>query len=155
MRLEKVAADARDLEAVINDQLLYWLFAFNDGPDVPRPKWSIDVEEPEDLNMRSQVDERLQKMGLPITAQYARKTYSIPEPDPADELLEPRRVPAAPEIAGAGGQGAGNFSEPTDAEKDLGKLEAGAKAKALTAYAGLVSAAVEEAAKEFKSGSRK
>ncbi|MBI4462808.1 MAG: DUF935 family protein, partial [Acidobacteria bacterium] len=75
---EKIAADARDLMSVVNDQLLRWLFLFNFGPDVARPRWTIALDPPEDLRARVEIDERLARLGLPIPLTYAQRTYSIP-----------------------------------------------------------------------------
>ncbi len=84
VRFEKVAADARDLMSVVNDQLLRWLFLFNFGPDVPRPHWTIALDPPEDLRQRIEIDERLARLGAPLPLGYLQRTYSIPAPQ-ADE----------------------------------------------------------------------
>lgn len=87
VRFEKVAADAKDLMAVINDQLLRWLFRFNFGPDVPTPRWNIALDPPEDLRARIEIDERLARLGLPIPLTYAQRTYAIPAPAPGEFTL--------------------------------------------------------------------
>lgn len=89
VRFEKVAADARDLMAVINDQLLRWLFLFNFGPDVPIPRWAIPLDPPADLRARIEIDERLARLGVPIPLTYAQRTYSLPAASPGDPLLTP------------------------------------------------------------------
>ena len=80
VRFEKVAADARDLMSVINDQLLRWLFLFNFGPDVRPPKWTIQLDPPEDLRQRIEIDERLARLGAPLPLSYLQRTYSLPAP---------------------------------------------------------------------------
>lgn len=95
VRFEKVAADARDLMAVINDQLLRWLFLFNFGPDVPLPRWSVSLDPPEDLRARIEIDERLARLGLPIPLTYAQRTYSIPAPAPGETTLSVSSSPVA------------------------------------------------------------
>jgi len=95
VRFEKVAADAKDLMAVINDQLLRWLFLFNFGPDVPSPRWTIALDPPEDLRARIEIDERLARLGLPIPRTYAQRTYSIPAPAPDEPTLSAEAIPSA------------------------------------------------------------
>ena len=87
VRFEKVAADARDLMSVINDQLLRWLFLFNFGPDVPTPHWTIALDPPEDLRQRIEIDERLARLGAPLPLGYLQRTYSIPAPQQGETAL--------------------------------------------------------------------
>ena len=147
VRLEIVRADAGALMTAINDQFIRPLVTFNFGPDIPAPKWTVTVEEPEDLDLHAKRDQILQQMGTPIPKKYALSTYGIPELEEGDEALEPRQVG----VAGLGSRdsGLGGFSEAGDSEKDLAKLEKGAIAGALNAYAALIKRAVEEAAKEM------
>ena len=84
VRFEKVAADARDVMSVVNDQLLRWLFLFNFGPEVAVPRWAIALDPPEDLRQRIEIDERLARLGAPLPLGYLQRTYSIPSPQ-ADE----------------------------------------------------------------------
>ncbi|MFQ5926173.1 MAG: DUF935 family protein [Terriglobia bacterium] len=103
VRFEKIAADARDLMAVINDHLLRWLFLFNFGPDVPRPRWTISLDPPEDLRSRIAIDERLARLGLPIPLTYAQRTYSIPAPAPEEATLASANTLSNPApLSGAG-----------------------------------------------------
>jgi phage gp29-like protein len=149
VRLEIVRADAGALMTAINDQLIRPLVTFNFGPDTPAPKWTVTVEEPEDLDLHAKRDQILQQMGTPIPKKYALSTYGIPELEEGDEILEPR-TPAAPFGQATGDRGQGTaFGEREDSEKDLAKLEKGAIAGALNAYAALIKRAVEEAAKEL------
>ncbi|HUS95756.1 MAG TPA: DUF935 family protein [Hyphomicrobiaceae bacterium] len=143
VRLEIVAADAHDLMTVINDQVIRPLVDFNFGPETAAPKWTIQVNEPENLAERSKVDQTAQQMGMPITEQYMRKTYNYPQPEPEDQVLEARQALSL--------RPGNQFSERDrrDAAADMAKLEAGAKEKALTAYAALVKQAVTAATAEF------
>jgi len=86
VRFEKVAADARDLMAVINDQLLRWLFLFNFGPEVPTPRWTIALDPPDDLRQRIEIDERLARLGAPLPLTYLQRTYSLPSPQPGESI---------------------------------------------------------------------
>ena len=148
VRLEIVRADAWALMTAINDQVVRPLVTFNFGPDTPAPKWTITVEEPEDLDLHAKRDQILQQMGTPIPKKYVLSTYGIPELEEGDEVLEPRAA-AGPPGLGTGGSGLGAFSEGDDSQKDLAKLEKGAVAGALSAYAALIKRAVEEATKEL------
>lgn len=87
VRFEKVAADAKDLMAVINDQLLRWLFLFNFGPDVRPPRWTIALDSPDDLRQRIEIDSRLAQLGVPLPLSYAQRTYSIPSAQPGESVL--------------------------------------------------------------------
>jgi len=87
VRFEKVAADARDLMAIVNDQLLRWLFLFNFGPDVPTPRWTIALDPPDDLRQRIEIDERLARLGAPLPLTYLQRTYSLPSPQPGETTL--------------------------------------------------------------------
>lgn len=78
VRFEKVAADARDLMSVVNDQLLRWLFLFNFGPEVQPPHWTIQLDPPADLRQRIEIDERLARLGVPLPLSYFQRTYAIP-----------------------------------------------------------------------------
>ncbi len=93
VRFEKIAADARDLMSVVNDQLLRWLFLFNFGPDVPRPRWTIALDPPEDLRARIEIDERLARLGVPIPLTHAQRTYSIPAAAPDEAVLSNPSTP--------------------------------------------------------------
>jgi len=89
VRFEKVAADARDLMSVINDQLLRWLFLFNFGPDVRPPRWAISLDPPADLRQRIEIDERLARLGVPLPLTYLQRTYSLPAPAPDETTASP------------------------------------------------------------------
>ncbi len=91
VRFEKVAADARDLMSVINDQLLHWLFLFNFGPEVAVPRWAIALDPPEDLRQRIEIDERLARLGAPLPLGYLQRTYSIPSPQAGEAALGNQR----------------------------------------------------------------
>ena len=87
VRFEKVAADARDLMSVINDQLLRWLFLFNFGPEVAVPRWTIALDPPDDLRQRIEIDERLARLGAPLPLSYLQRTYSLPTAQPGEDII--------------------------------------------------------------------
>ena len=91
VRFEKIAADARDLMSVINDQLLRRLFLFNFGPDVKPPRWTIQLDPPADLASRISIDERLARLGVPFPLGYFQRTYSIPAPQANETVIAVRQ----------------------------------------------------------------
>ncbi len=91
VRFDKVAADARDLMSVINDQLLRWLFLFNFGPDVAVPRWSVQLDPPEDLRQRIEIDERLARLGVPLPLTHLQRVYSVPTPQPGQSVARDSR----------------------------------------------------------------
>jgi phage gp29-like protein len=143
-KVERTQDLARALETVINDQLVKPLTLWNYGPNVEPPKFAINKENEEDLNMRSQVDARLQSMGVPLTKNYALKKYSIPEPKATDEILQP--IPGAAPGAGGGQQlppgdptvppdDGSSFGDQFDRDiKDVDRLMAQLKQQALDVY---------------------
>jgi phage gp29-like protein len=144
VRQEKIAGDAKALAEVINDQLLYWLFRFNYPDAERRPKWRIQIEPPKNLTERSQVDSRLQQMGLPLTDKYLRETYSVPEPEPEEQILQPRAA-ASPFAAGPGF----NERDPRDGRRDMGKIESEALREVEADYAALIHEAIRRAGNEL------
>ena len=86
VRFEKIAADARSLMSVINDQLLRRLFLFNFGPGVAPPRWTIPLDPPQDLVARIEIDRQLAELGVPLPLGYLQRTYSIPAPAPGEAI---------------------------------------------------------------------
>ena len=62
--LEKRSVElCRQLESVINRQLVRPLVPWNFGSSAPMPTWHFDLEEAEDLEVRLTIDSGLQRMG--------------------------------------------------------------------------------------------
>jgi phage gp29-like protein len=78
-KYQKTCAIAKTLECVINDQLIKPLVLWNYGPNAPMPKWSIDLENEENLKDRIFIDQTAQGMGVPMSLAYMREKYSIPK----------------------------------------------------------------------------
>jgi phage gp29-like protein len=118
------------LEDVINDQLVKRLVMWNYGPQAVEtllPKWTIDKENEDDLVQRSQVDERLQRMGVPIPKSYALKKYAIPELGAGDEELKPLQTTQLTQQSDSLVQGAdsptfGDARRAHDEQRDLDRL---------------------------------
>lgn len=69
---------AKMLMKVVNRQVVRPLVLWNFGPDAPMPKWTVDIEEKEDLQARLTIDAGLQKMGKKFTAGYVADRYGVP-----------------------------------------------------------------------------
>ena len=93
VRQDLIEADSGALENTLRDQLIKPLVDFNFGiqEKYPRPKFHCEL--PKDLNTLAERDKTLGEMGVPIPLSYARKTYSIPEPEGDDD---PILVPMSP-----------------------------------------------------------
>lgn len=81
-------------EMPINEQLIKRWVLWNYGPEALAlaPKFCFDKSLREDLNVASQVDERLQRMGLDIPKKYVRERYGVPEPEEGEDVLEKQIV---------------------------------------------------------------
>lgn len=113
----RISSVASGLGRVINDQLIRRLVFWNFGPNAPLPVWSVNIEADEDVDTRSQVDQRLQQMGVPIPLAYARKKYAIPEVKAGDEVL----IPQTPVTAGLPTANVADASAPVFTEKVVRK----------------------------------
>jgi SPP1 gp7 family putative phage head morphogenesis protein len=80
-------ADAARLAETVREQLLRPLVLFNYGPDAPVPWFRFAIEEPEDLGKKSEVYERLSRMGVPIPMGHIQETFGIPAPEGGEEVL--------------------------------------------------------------------
>lgn len=96
--------DGTQLEAVISDQLLAPWCAWNYGAEVAPPRLVLQLDDPEDLGALSERDERLQRMGYPITRRYIQEAYGLPEQREDDEILA---------VRGAAVEPPGEIREPT------------------------------------------
>lgn len=88
----RIVSLAKTVASALNASLIRWLVDFNFGEDVEAPRFVFDTEPEEDLNTRAQRDEKLVRMGLPVSKQYFYDTYKIPQPAAGDELVE---IPSA------------------------------------------------------------
>ncbi len=97
---EKAVSLARNVERVLNDQIIRNLVLWNYGPNAPMPKATLDKADEDDLTQRVNVDKTVQSMGYPITQDYIQETYGIPLPAEGDVVLKP----AAPSLFGLPGE---------------------------------------------------
>ena len=91
--LELAEFDCKNLAATIRRDLCAPIVGFNLGWDFPIPKCEFLFEEQEDLNARSERDERLVRMGLPVGKSYFYQKYGIPEPEEGEDMIEPSKPP--------------------------------------------------------------
>jgi phage gp29-like protein len=98
---EKMKSDANMEEDWVNDQLIATFILVNFGPNIPAPRYQVEVEEKADLAAASVVKARLQQMGLPISAVATRKQFDEPEPIKPEDVLVP--IPGTHPAGGTGG----------------------------------------------------
>lgn len=91
----------------------------NHGPDAPKPRIVVDVEEAEDLVAKSQIVKNLTDAGVVLDAKEIREAFGFRNPDEGAETI-------------GGGGGAGPVGPaPTEPEPPTGKAMQGAAASAL------------------------
>ena len=101
VRQDILEADAASLEATVNEQLIPWLVDFNFPGITGYPRLKIHAEEIGDLQALSERDERLLRIGLPVSSRYFYERYRMPPPAEGEALVTP---PSSPQ----GGSGRGS-----------------------------------------------
>lgn len=98
---EQAEHDSTRLASTLRDQLLKPIVLANLGPDFPLPLVRFELDDIEDLDTVSQVDERLQNLGFPLTVGYVADKYKrpIPEGVERDAILESGVSPGPVEAA--------------------------------------------------------
>lgn len=99
VRLDLLRADARAISATIRDQVIRPFVGFNFGWDSSIPKYEGVFAEPEDLNAKAEIIDKLaDRMDIPVS--HVRSVFAIPGPEKGEEVLRPRQAaPAMPEKA--------------------------------------------------------
>lgn len=87
VRLDILAADAKQLEATINKQLIRPYVDLNYGIQKAYPKFKLPVPEPEDIKSLVDAVEKLVPLGLKVSQRHMRDKLVIPDPSDDDELL--------------------------------------------------------------------
>ncbi|EFO30944.1 phage protein [Roseibium sp. TrichSKD4] len=95
VRLDIKQADARNLEATINKDIIRPFVDINFGRQQRYPHCSLPVTEPEDLDLLSQVVERLVPLGLEVSAAEVRERIGFSAPGEKDVLLSAVQTNAA------------------------------------------------------------
>ncbi len=88
-------ADAKQLAATLNQQLVQPIVMLNRGPRKAYPRLVIGREEAVDLQATIDATDKLVGMGLKVPAGWARKLIRAPEPKGDEEILA---APASPAI---------------------------------------------------------
>lgn len=91
VRLDILAADARQIESTLRRDLLYPIGALNGLVADPRrvPRLRFDVQEEADFSMLAKAMPKIVDMGLRIPSDWAREQLRIPSPVEGEEVLEP------------------------------------------------------------------
>lgn len=120
-------ADAKQLAATINTQLIYPLLAVNRGvTDMRRcPRLVFDTQEPEDVKLFADSIPKLVGVGMRIPRGWAHEVLKIPQADQGDQdvLVAPAPAPATGAAGGTGAPGQGSPAE-QDAARNKLKLAA-------------------------------
>lgn len=94
VRLDIAQADARQLCAAINRDLVRAYVDLNFGAQERYPSISLTIDEPEDLRATAEVIEILVKNGVPVPVWWVREKFGIPEAHDGEELLGAPKPPA-------------------------------------------------------------
>lgn len=87
VRLDILSADAKQLAATINMQLIRPYVDLNYGKQDKYPLFKLPVPEPEDIKTLVDAVEKLVPLGLKVGQKHMRSKLTIPDPDKDDELL--------------------------------------------------------------------
>ena len=87
VRKDLLVADAKQLCATLNRQLVRSVVDLNMGPRAVYPKLRLQTEEAEDLTALADNLGKLVPLGVKVGASWARDKFGIPDPDPQEELL--------------------------------------------------------------------
>ena len=114
VRIDLLKADAKQLSATINQQLIKPYIDFNYGVQAVYPKFVLYVPEAEDIAGLVEGLAKLVPLGLKVPQNFVRDKLGIPDPQDDDELL----VAPSPQ-----GMGATEFNRatPPSAQTELSK----------------------------------
>lgn len=116
VRLDILAADARQIESTIRRDLIYPIGVLNGLVKDPRrvPRFRFDVQEESDFAMLAEALPKVVDMGARPPKSWVQELLGMPEATEGEEVLEPRPAPAAvppgaqtPEPGGKGKVAAG------------------------------------------------
>ena len=102
VRHDLTVADCKALAATLRRDLIRPLVLFNFGEDKRIPYLRYDCEEAEDLQQTATIISTLiQQTGLQVPTSYLYKKFSIPKPEPGEEIARPTNYVAPPMGGGA------------------------------------------------------
>lgn len=100
VRHDLTVADCKALAATFRRDLIRPLVFFNFGEDRRIPYLRFDCEEADDLKQASEIyDTLIGKIGLKVPTSHLYKKFSIPKPEPGEEVAAPPSPAAAPLVA--------------------------------------------------------
>ncbi len=102
VRKDLMRADARQLGATINRDLVRPLVDLNLGPRKAYPRVRYKVPEPEDIKGLTDALEKLVPLGLRVGASVVRDKIGLPDPGEQEEILRPPAAPSSSIPSGAG-----------------------------------------------------
>lgn len=95
VRIDILRADARQMAATVNDQLIRLAVAMNFGPQDRYPTLEWPVSEPDDVKALSEALDRTVNLGLRVSQREVRSKLGLSEPEDGEELLAPRKTDSA------------------------------------------------------------
>ena len=96
VRRDILQADARQLAATLERDLVTPFVKLNFGSDVAQPVLRLPVSEPEDTAALARALELLVPLGLQVQSSVVRDRFGLPDPDEGAELLA---APGAPDVS--------------------------------------------------------
>lgn len=92
VRLDILAADARQIESTFRRALIYPIGVLNGFVKDPRrvPSLRFDVQEEEDFKMLADALPKVVDMGMRVPVKWAHELLRVPEPDEGEEVLGAR-----------------------------------------------------------------
>ena len=112
-----LARDCGVIETVINRQVIKPTIDLNYTSPTGYPRLRFDCSPAEDLKQKAEYMEIVQSMGLPITTEFARQSFSVPAPLAGEELLE-KSKPLPFSAIGAPGQDQPDSDPPEPNKKE-------------------------------------
>lgn len=119
-------ADAVQLSATLNRDLVPWIIQFNRGPRKKYPRIRIGRVDPVDVEKALKSISAAVEMGVPVAISTFRKMTGLPEPKKGEELLE-KPAPNSPQAPQEGGEGSSGAGKGKPALLDPLKTPSGAK----------------------------
>jgi phage gp29-like protein len=93
VRRDILEADAKQLAATINRDLIRPLVDINFAGVTRYPEYALPVAEPEDLTAKAAVVEKAVNMGYPVPMQWFSETFGIPLPEGNEDVLKSGGAP--------------------------------------------------------------
>lgn len=87
VRLDILAADARQLEATVNRDIIKPFIDLNYGPQKKYPRFMLPVESPEDLKTLADNVEKLARAGVRISEGELRDRFGFSDPDEGEIVI--------------------------------------------------------------------